>query len=156
MRHDADGSHAVKFILMDGRESIIATARRPHPIPNKLVNIATVISLINNKRDHFDFLKLILINIFCHHAGKEERNAPYGALMSRLVVNRTDTRVSPANRRAPTVSTEIRHVTPANRVSDLLRINHSNCDTSTGTVFFSPLIHGAHFIPAQPPAVKYQ
>ncbi|MFS8272543.1 hypothetical protein ACMG5E_27160, partial [Klebsiella pneumoniae] len=85
MRHDADGSHAVKFILMDGRESIIATARRPHPIPNKLVNIATVISLINNKRDHFDFLKLILINIFCHHAGKEERNAPYGALMSRLV-----------------------------------------------------------------------
>ncbi|HHB7022047.1 TPA: hypothetical protein ACN7M2_000001, partial [Klebsiella pneumoniae] len=66
-RLDADGSHAVKFILMDGRESIIATARRPHPIPNKLVNIATVISLINNKRDHFDFLKLILINIFCHH-----------------------------------------------------------------------------------------
>ncbi|HBY4254843.1 hypothetical protein XC85_14605 [Klebsiella pneumoniae] len=97
MRHDGDGSHAVKFILMDGRESIIATARRPHPIPNKLVNIATVISLINNKRDHFDFLKLILINIFCHHAGKEERNAPYGALMSRLVVNRTDTRVRLTN-----------------------------------------------------------
>lgn len=79
---------------MDGRESIIATARSPHPIPNKWVNIATVIILVNNNRDHLDFLKLILINIFCHHAGKEERNAPYGALISRLVIYRTDTRVS--------------------------------------------------------------
>ena len=96
-RHDADNSYIVRFILMDGRESITAIARSPHPIPNKWVNIATVTILINNKRDHFDFLKLILINIFCHHAGKEERNAPYGVLMSRLVVNRTDTRVSLTN-----------------------------------------------------------
>ncbi|HHB8743136.1 TPA: hypothetical protein ACN7RO_005964, partial [Klebsiella pneumoniae] len=67
--HDADDSYIDLLISMDGRDSTTATARSPHPIPNKCVNTVTVISLVITQRDHFDFLMIILINTSFHHVG---------------------------------------------------------------------------------------